>query len=161
MNPPLRTQSDVEAVIEGLTDGTIEVLATDHAPHAPEKKARELNLAPFGIIGLETLVPLVVTHLIGPGYLDWTTAIRMLTVAPAGLLGLDHRKGSLRPGFDADLSILDPSARWTIDPSRSRSKSRNTPFGGSEVTGRAHTVIVNGEIRFRHDPPAHDTPRPR
>jgi dihydroorotase len=154
MNPPLRTQPDVEAVIEGLADGTIEVLATDHAPHAPEKKARELNLAPFGIIGLETLVPLVVTHLIGPGHLDWPTAIRMLTVAPAGLLGLDHRKGSLRPGFDADVTILDPSARWTIDPNQSRSKSRNTPFGGSEVIGRAHTVIVNGEIRFRHDPQA-------
>jgi dihydroorotase len=73
----------------------------------------------------------------------------MLTVAPARLLGLDHRKGSLRPGFDADVTILDPGARWVIDPSQSRSKSRNTPFGGWEVTGRAHTVIVNGEVRFR------------
>ncbi|RUL85725.1 dihydroorotase [Tautonia sociabilis] len=154
MNPPLRTKADVDAVIEGLVDGTIEVLATDHAPHAPEKKARELNLAPFGIIGLETLVPLVVTHLIGPGLLDWPAAIRMLTAAPAELLGLHHRKGSLRPGMDADVTILDPDARWTIDPERSRSKSRNTPFAGWEVVGRAHTVIVNGEVRYRLGPEA-------
>ncbi|MEW4567428.1 dihydroorotase [Tautonia sp. JC769] len=149
MNPPLRTKADVEAVIEGLTDGTIEVLSTDHAPHAPEKKARELNLAPFGIIGLETLVPLTISYLIEPGHLDWPAAVRMLTIAPAQLLGLEHRKGSLKPGFDADVTILDPAAHWVIDPDRSRSKSRNTPFGGWEVTGRAHTVIVNGEVRFR------------
>ena len=152
MNPPLRTQDDIDAVIEGLKDGTIEVLSTDHAPHAPEKKARELNLAPFGIIGLETLVPLVVTHLISPGHLDWSKAINMLTVAPAQLLGLDHRKGSLRSGYDADVTILDPEASWTIDPAQSRSKSRNTPFGGWKVTGRAHTVIVNGEVRYRLNP---------
>ncbi len=149
MNPPLRTKADVEAVIEGLKDGTIEVLATDHAPHAPEKKARELNLAPFGIIGLETLLPITIKALIEPGHLTWPDVVRMLTVAPAELLGLQHRKGSLRPGFDADVTLIDPATRWTIDPSQSRSKSRNTPFGGWEVTGRAHMVIVNGEFRLR------------
>ena len=151
MNPPLRTQDDVDAVLEGLADGTIEVLATDHAPHAPEKKARELNLAPFGIIGLETLLPLVATHLVKPGHLDWPSAIRKMTIAPAVLLGLEHRKGSLRPGHDADVTLIDPETRWTIDPEASRSKSRNTPFGGWEVVGRAHAVIVNGEVRYRFD----------
>jgi len=146
MNPPLRTWSDVEAVVGGLKDGTIEILATDHAPHAPEKKMRELDLAPFGIIGLETLVPIVVTHLIDPGHLSWPEAIRKLTINPAQLLGIP--KGTLKPGADADVTLIDPSARWTIDPSLFRSRSRNCPFAGWEVRGRAHTVIVCGEVRY-------------
>lgn len=146
MNPPLRTWSDVEAVIQGLKDGTIEVLATDHAPHAPEKKMRELDLAPFGIIGLETLVPLTATFLVEPGHLSWSEAIRKLTINPARLLGIP--KGTLRPGADADITLIDPSTRWTIDPSSFRSKSRNCPFAGWEVCGRAHTVIVGGEVRY-------------
>ncbi len=146
MNPPLRTWSDVEAVVGGLKDGTIEILATDHAPHAPEKKMRELDLAPFGIIGLETLVPIVVTHLIDPGHLSWSEAIRKLTINPAQLLGIP--KGSLKPGADADVTLIDPAARWTIDPSQFRSKSRNCPFAGWDVRGRAHTVIVGGEVRY-------------
>jgi dihydroorotase len=146
MNPPLRTQSDVEAVIGGLKDGTIEILATDHAPHAPEKKMRELDQAPFGIIGLETLVPITVTHLVDPGHLSWTEAIRKLTINPARLLGIP--KGTLRPGADADVTLIDPTTRWTVDPSHFRSKSRNCPFAGWEVQGRAHTVIVAGEVRY-------------
>ncbi len=146
MNPPLRTWSDVEAVIEGLKDGTIEILATDHAPHAPEKKMRELDLAPFGIIGLETLVPITVTKLIDAGHLTWPEVIRKLTINPAQLLGIP--KGTLRPGADADVTLIDPSIRWTIDPSQFRSKSRNCPFAGWEVRGRAHTVIVGGEVRY-------------
>jgi dihydroorotase len=146
MNPPLRTWSDIEAVIGGLRDGTIEVLATDHAPHAPEKKMRELDQAPFGIIGLETLIPVTVKGLIEPGHLGWPEVIRMLTVAPALLLGLP--KGTLRLGADADVTLIDPEMRWTIDPTRFHSKSRNTPFGGWDVRGRAHTVIVGGEVRY-------------
>ncbi|MBX6312037.1 MAG: dihydroorotase [Isosphaeraceae bacterium] len=146
MNPPLRTHADVEAVIGGLVDGTIEIIATDHAPHAPEKKMRELDHAPFGIIGLETLIPICVKSLIEPGHLTWPDLIRKLTVNPAWLLGLD--KGTLRPGADADVTLIDPEARWTIDPSRFYSKSRNTPFGGWDVRGRAHTVIVGGEVRY-------------
>ncbi len=146
MNPPLRTWSDVEAVIGGLKDGTIEILATDHAPHAPEKKMRELDQAPFGIVGLETLIPITVHGLIEPGHLDWPEVIRKLTINPANLLGI--KKGTLRPGADADVTLIDPQARWTIDPSKFRSKSRNTPYGGWEVRGRAHTVIVSGEIRY-------------
>jgi dihydroorotase len=146
MNPPLRTWSDVEAVVGGLKDGTIEILATDHAPHAPEKKMRELDLAPFGVIGLETLVPIVATYLVDPGHLSWPQAIRKLTINPAQLLGIP--KGTLRPGADADVTLIDPTARWTIDPSQFRSRSRNCPFAGWEVRGRAHTVIVCGEVRY-------------
>jgi dihydroorotase len=146
MNPPLRTWADVEAVIGGLKDGTIEVLATDHAPHAPEKKLREIDQAPFGIVGLETLLPVTVLGLIEPGHLTWPEVIRKLTVAPAQLLGID--KGTLRPGADGDVTIIDPEARWTIDPAAFRSKSRNTPYGGWDVRGRAHTVIVGGEVRY-------------
>lgn len=146
MNPPLRTQADIDAIIEGLVDGTIDLLATDHAPHAREKKMRELDQAPFGIVGLETLLPLVIHGLIAPGHLSWAEAIRKLTIAPAELLGL--AKGTLRPGADADVTLIDPDTAWTIDPDQFHSKSRNTPFGGWEVRGRAHTVLVNGEIRF-------------
>jgi len=145
MNPPLRTQADVDAVIAGLKDGTIEVLATDHAPHAPEKKMRELDQAPFGIVGLETLIPITVLGLIEPGHLGWPEVIRDLTVNPAQLLGIP--KGTLKPGADADVTIIDPDARWTIDPTAFKSKSRNTPYGGWDVRGRAHTVLVAGEVR--------------
>jgi len=145
MNPPLRTKADVDAVIGGLRDGTIDLLATDHAPHAPEKKLRELDQAPFGIVGLETLIPITVVGLIEPGHLTWPEAVRKLTVEPARLLGIP--KGTLRPGADADVTIIDPDSPWTVDPSAFHSKSRNTPYGGWEVRGRAHTVIVAGEVR--------------
>jgi dihydroorotase len=146
MNPPLRTWTDVEAVIGGLKDGTIEIIATDHAPHAREKKMREIDQAPFGIIGLETLIPITVTSLIEAGHLTWPEVLRKLTYNPAQLLGIP--KGALRAGADADVTIIDPDMHWTIDPAKFRSKSRNTPFGGWEVRGRAHTVIVGGEVRF-------------
>ena len=145
MNPPLRTWQDIEAVIGGLQDGTIEILATDHAPHAPEKKMRELDQAPFGIVGLETLIPITVKGLIEPGHLSWPDVIRKLTVNPARLVGIP--KGTLQAGADADVTIIDPETRWTIDPTKFLSKSRNTPYGGWDVRGRAHTVIVCGEVR--------------
>jgi len=150
MNPPLRTHDDVEAVIGGLIDGTIEVLATDHAPHAPEKKARELDVAPFGIVGLETLIPIAARALVEPGHLTWTDVIRMLTVAPAALLGLTD-KGTLKPGADADVTLIDPATPWIIDASKFHSKSRNTPFDGWQVRARARVVIVDGEVRYRLD----------
>jgi dihydroorotase len=146
MNPPLRTWNDVEAVISGLKDNTIELIATDHAPHAREKKMREFDQAPFGIVGLETLIPITVMSLIEPGHLTWPEVIRKLTYNPARLL--DIPKGTLRAGADADVTVIDPDERWTIDPEQFQSKSRNTPFGGWQVRGRAHTVIVGGEIRF-------------
>ena len=147
MNPPLRTWSDVEAVIGGLKDNTIEFIATDHAPHAREKKMREIDQAPFGIVGLETLIPITALSLIEPGHLTWPEALAKLTNNPANLLGLTD-KGTLRAGADADIAVIDPDTPWTIDPSQFRSKSRNTPFGGWRVRWRADTVIVGGEVRF-------------
>jgi len=147
MKPPLRGGGHVDACIEGLQDGTLDVIATDHAPHAKEKKMQELDRAPFGIVGLETALGLVVTKLIEPGYLDWPTALSKLTSNPARVLGL--QKGTLQIGADADVTIIDPQARWTVDPAEFRSKSTNTPFAGWELTGRADTVIVAGEVRFR------------
>ena len=150
MNPPLRTKDDIQAVIGGLRDGTIELLATDHAPHAAEKKARELDQAPFGIVGLETLLPITILALIEPGHLTWVDVIRMLTVAPAKLLRID--KGTLRPGADADVTLIDPTIEWTIDPAKFHSKSKNTPYGGWKVKGRAVMAIVSGEIRYELNP---------
>jgi dihydroorotase len=160
MNPPLRPWNDVQAVIEGLKDSSIGLIATDHAPHASEKKMREIDQAPFGIVGLETLIPITVKSLIEPGHLTWPEVIRKLTCNPAQLLGIP--KGTLRAGADADVTIIDPALQWTIDPDQFLSKSRNTPFGGWKVRGRAHTVIVAGEVRFSlggivQQPGAHGT----
>ena len=146
MNPPLRGKGHVKGVTDGLIDGTIDVIATDHAPHAKEKKMQELDRAPFGIIGLETALGLVVTRLITPGHLDWPTALAKLTCNPARILHLP--KGTLQIGADADVTIIDPAARWTVDPAEFRSKSTNTPFAGWELTGRAEVVIVGGRIKF-------------
>ena len=110
---------------------------------------REIDQAPFGIVGLETLIPITVTRLIEPGHLTWPDVIRKLTCNPAQLLGI--AKGTLKAGADADVTIIDPDVRWTIDPAAFRSKSRNTPFGGWDVRGRAHTAIVAGEVRYSRD----------
>ncbi|MFW5835237.1 MAG: dihydroorotase [Pseudomonadota bacterium] len=147
MNPPLRGGRDVEACIEGLADGTIDCIVTDHAPHAKEKKMQELDRAPFGIVGLETALGLVVTRLIEPGHLDWPAAIEKMSVNPARILGID--KGTLAIGADADVTIIDPNVKWTVDPAAFHSKSSNTPFAGWELTGRAETVIVAGRVKFR------------
>jgi dihydroorotase len=146
MAPPLRTAADVKAIIAGLKDGTLEVISTDHAPHAPEKKTRELDQAPNGIIGLETLLPICVLGLIEPGHLTWTELIEKLTINPARILGI--ARGTLKATADADVTIIDPTAEWTIDPARFKSKSRNTPFAGWKVRGKAHAVIVGGEIKY-------------
>ena len=144
MAPPLRTEADVGAIIEGLKDGTLEVISTDHAPHSPGKKARPFEQAPNGIIGLETLLPICVRALIEPGHLTWPQLIAKLTINPARVLGID--RGTLKAGAVADVTIIDPAAEWTIDPARFRSKSRNCPFAGWKVRGRAATVIMGGEI---------------
>jgi dihydroorotase len=145
MAPPLRTPDDVQAIIEGLKDGTLEVIATDHAPHAPEKKMRELDQAPNGIIGLETLLPICIKSLIEPEHLTWPQLIEKLTINPARVLSID--RGTLRPGADADVTIIDPTMEWIIDPSQFKSKSRNCPFAGWKVRGKAHAVIIGGEVR--------------
>jgi dihydroorotase len=147
MNPPLRGAGHVTGVTDGLVDGTIDVIASDHAPHAKEKKMQELDRAPFGIVGLETSLGLVVTRLIEPGRLDWPTALAKMTINPARVLGID--KGTLAPGADADVTIIDPTAQWTVDPSEFRSKSTNTPLAGWPLRGRAEVVIVGGRVKFR------------
>jgi dihydroorotase len=146
MSPPLRSRRDVEVCLGGLADGTIDVICTDHAPHSPEKKMRELDQAPFGILGLETCLGLVVTKLIEPGILDWPTALAKMTINPAEILGIP--KGTLAVGADADVTIIDPNASWTVDPQRFKSKSVNTPFTGWNLRGRAETVIVAGRVKF-------------
>jgi dihydroorotase len=149
MSPPLRSQDHVNACIAGLADGTIDVICTDHAPHSLEKKMRELDQAPFGIVGLETALGLVVTRLIEPGHLDWPSAIAKMTINPARILGIHRAKGTLRVGADADVTVIDPEVRWTVDPAKFRSKSTNTPFAGWKLQGRADTVIVGGRIKHK------------
>ena len=146
MSPPLRTEADRLAILEGLKDDTLTVLATDHAPHAPEKKERELDQAPNGILGLETFLPLCVTHLIEPGHLTWPRMLAKMTCNPAAVLGID--RGTLQPGKPADVTVIDPKARWTINKGESKSKSRNTPFHGAAVTGRAVATIVGGAVKM-------------
>ena len=146
MSPPLRTQKDVDAILAGLIDGTLAVLATDHAPHGPAKKALGLEKAPNGILGLETFLPLCVTHLIETGRLSWSQMIAKMTANPAAVLGID--RGTLKPGRPADVTVIDPKAKWTIDKEASKSKSRNTPFHGTAVTGRAVATVVGGAVKM-------------
>ena len=146
MNPPLRSRDHVDACIAGLKDGTLDVIASDHAPHAKEKKMQELDQAPFGIVGLETALGLVATKLIEPGHLDWMTALAKMTVNPARVLGIP--RGTLAVGADADVTVIDPEVRWRVDPAEFRSKSSNTPYAGRELKGRAVATIVGGDVRF-------------
>lgn len=146
VNPPLRSEEHVKACIDGLADGTIDIIASGHAPRASEKKMLELDQAPFGMINLETTLPLVITKLIAPGHLDWPTALAKLTINPARALGLP--KGTLAVGADADVTIIDPDLRWIVDPTRFKSKSTNTPLAGVELQGKAVHAIVAGEVKF-------------
>jgi dihydroorotase len=145
LNPPLRTRADVAAIISALADGTIDVLASDHSPQAPEKKLRELDQAPFGIVGLETLLPLCATALVAAGHLSWPRLLDKLTRQPAQLLGIE--RGTLRTGAAADVTIIDPDVEWSLDVSRFASKSRNSPFHGMKVRGRAMAVLVGGKVK--------------
>jgi len=148
MNPPLRTAEDVEAVIEGLIDGTIDLLATDHAPHSQEKKSQAIDVAPFGVIGLETLLPVSATALVKTERLTWPQLLGKLTEQPARLLNLTD-KGHFGVGADADVTLFDPETVWTIDVNTFQSRSRNCPFHGWEVIGRVETVLVEGAIRYQ------------
>lgn len=145
MNPPLRTWQDIQAIKDGLRDGTIDVIATDHAPHAEQDKQREFASAPFGIVGLETALPLTLA-LVDEGILSLEAAIAKLTVEPARVFGL--AKGRLAPGADADVVIVDAQETWVVNPARFRSKSRNTPFTDWKVKGRVHTTIVGGNVVY-------------
>jgi dihydroorotase len=152
MNPPLRTRHDVEACIAGIVDGTIDILATDHAPHLAEEKELEFQYAPFGIIGLDCALSLYVKALVEPGHIPWMKLIDMMTRRSAEIVKLQERKGSLKVGADADVTIIDPNLPWTIDVEQFASKSRNCPFHGWNVKGRAVGTVVGGEVKWQLDP---------
>ena len=149
INPPLRGQQHVDACIAALKDGTLDVIASDHQPHAVEKKMQEIDQAPFGVVALETTLALVITKLIRPGHLDWLTALEKLTIRPARVLGIS--KGTLQIGADADVTIIDPDQTWTVDPKAFYSKSENSPYKGETLYGRAGTVIVSGSVKFERN----------
>jgi dihydroorotase len=142
MNPPLRTQRDIEALLAGFADGTIEYLASDHAPHCNYEKEVEIADAPFGIVGLETEFALFNTKIVKAGVGSLPKVIEALTVKAARLLDLP--KGTLTVGADADVTVLDPELRWTVRKTQLLSKSKNTPFDGTELTGRAIFTMVSG-----------------
>lgn len=146
LSPPLRSRGHLESCLAGLADGTIDVIASGHTPRASEKKMQDIDLAPFGMVSLETTLSLVITHLIRPGHLDWPAALAKLATNPARTLSLP--KGTLALGADADVIIIDPDAKWTVDPKQFKSKSSNTPLAGKELYGRVERVIVGGEMRL-------------
>lgn len=146
MKPPLRSEADRAALLEGLRDGTIDVVVTDHAPHAPEETMVEFDCVPFGVVGLETALGLVLTHLVRPGVLPLSDALRLMTSRPAQILGIPG--GRLEVGSPADVALIDLDRSWIVDPASFASKSRNTPFGGWELVGKPVMTLVAGEIKY-------------
>ena len=146
MNPPLRESKDVDAIRQGLKDGTIDVIASDHAPHHYDAKEREFDLAPNGIIGLETALGVAIRDLVEPGILTLPELIDRMSTRAARIFNLPG--GTLAVGAPADVLVLDPTERWVVRPETFRSKSRNTPYGGAELVGRAHQTVVRGRIAF-------------
>jgi dihydroorotase len=144
MNPPLRRPEDRDAVREGLADGTLDVIASDHAPHHYDEKEQAFEDAPFGIVGLETAVGLILTRVVAEGVLDLPGMVDRMSCAPARAFNLEG--GSLKEGAAADVTVLDPDRKWTVEPRAFRSKSRNTPFEGWELRGRAVLTVVEGRV---------------
>jgi dihydroorotase len=149
MNPPLRSRDHLEAIFEGLRDGTIDVIASDHAPHHLDEKELEFDQAPFGIVGLETSVGLAMDRLVGEGVISLERLVELCATNPARVLRLEDR-GSLQTGARADLTIIDPEMKWTFDVSQSKSKSRNTPFDGYSFHGGVVATIVEGRLLYLH-----------
>jgi dihydroorotase len=149
VNPPLRTEADRAAVIEGLVDGTIDAIATDHAPHSLEEKDVEFQYAPPGLVGLETSLALGISELVVPGHLTLSQLIERMSVTPANILGLEAQGGPLTPGRRANLVVFDPDAAWTVDASRFHSRSKNTPFGGRSVRGKVVHTFFGGRPTVR------------
>ncbi|RHR11131.1 dihydroorotase [Pseudoflavonifractor sp. AF19-9AC] len=147
VNPPLRTAKDVKGILAGLKDGTIDVIATDHAPHSAEEKARSLTRAPSGMIGLETSLAITLTALYHTKKMELPDIIQRMTTNPADILHLP--KGRMSLGVDADLTVFDPDEEWVIDPEQFASKARNTPFAGAKVKGRVKYTIVGGRIIYQ------------
>jgi dihydroorotase len=145
VHPPLRSAHDVAAIKAGLADGTIDAIATDHAPHAVETKERPFEEAPPGMLGLETALALTLTELVEPGVVSLADAIGLLSWRPAHIAGLSEHGGPIEPGRCAHLCVIDPTVTWTPDPARLASRARNTPYEGRTLTGRARHTIVSGE----------------
>ncbi len=146
MNPPLREQADIEGVIEGIKDGTIDCIATDHAPHTPTEKDVEFALAPFGIIGLETSLGLVMKGLVEPGHITIERAIALMTAEPAKICGLPA--GQLKEGGPADVTIFDPKAEWVVRAEQFRSRGRNSPFCGRTLLGEIRHTLCDGQVVY-------------
>jgi len=146
VNPPLRTDADVSAIRRGLADGTIDAIATDHAPHSVQEKARPLPEAPSGMVGLETSLALALTGLYHTGILSLAALVDKMSAAPARLLGISG--GTLAPGAPADLVLFDPDEEWTVDPEKFASKGRNTPFGGRTVRGKVKYTVSGGNVIY-------------
>lgn len=146
MNPPLRAREDMEALIKGLQDDIMDVISTDHAPHSAEEKAKDLEHAPFGIVGLETSVALTVTNLVKKGYLTPMQMAAKMSYNPAKVLGIP--KGTLDEGKIADITIIDPNKEYTIDVNTFESKGKNTPFDGYKVSGEVEYTILNGKVVY-------------
>ena len=149
MNPPLRSAADREAILEGLLDGTLEILCSDHAPHCNYEKEVEFDYAPFGITGLETELPLSLMELHHRRKMSLSDLITKFTVAPAKLLRL--AKGTLSVGADGDVTVLDPDREWVFDKMESLSKSKNNPFDGWKFKGKALATVVAGKIAWQED----------
>ena len=144
VNPPLRAREDVKALRQGLRDGTIDVIASDHAPHTPEEKAQGWEEAPMGVIGLETTLGVILTAVVHPGIITLSAAIERMSSNPARILGIPG--GSLEKGRPADITIIDLDKKWVVDPEVFASKGRNTPFRGWRLMGKAYATIVKGEV---------------
>ncbi len=149
VNPPLRTKEDVEAIKKGLSDGTIDAIATDHAPHSEEEKDVEFDFAASGMIGLETALSLVYSGLIKGKIISWSQAVEKMSFNPAVILRLKD-KGSLKTGCDADVTVFDPEAGWMVDAKKLESKSKNTPFIGVKLTGAVTLAVVGGKIKYEN-----------
>ena len=150
MNPPLRDRFDVRAMVKAMKDGTIDVIATDHAPHTPDEKAVEFDRAPFGVIGMETAVPLILDRFVHTRVITLLRFIEMISLNPARILGL-HNKGRIAPGMDGDLTLLDLNRVTFVDVNGFESKSRNCPFDGWELRGCSVNTIVKGNIVYPFD----------
>jgi dihydroorotase len=144
VHPPLRSDSDVAAIRAGLADGTIDAIATDHAPHAAHTKERPFEEAPPGMLGLETALALTITELVEPGILTLSRALELLSWRPAQIAGLSDHGGEVAVGRQANLCVMDTNARWEVDPTRLASKSHNTPYAGRTLTGRARHTVLRG-----------------
>ena len=146
MNPPLREEKDRQAIIEGIKDGTVDAIITDHAPHAKNEKEQGLAKAPNGIIGFETALAATITNLVAPGHISYLDMVRVMSYNPAKLLKID--RGEIKEGAVADLTVFDPNETYTYEESSIVSKSKNTPWIGKKLQGKVNYTIVSGDIKY-------------